>query len=54
MNAHAHSCQVEVIIFESYSFVLMFFDVAQDGLPVLVDLIFCSIVFILAWGQLSF
>ena len=37
MNAHAHSCQVEVILSESYSFVLMFFDVIQDGLPILVD-----------------
>ena len=40
MNAHAHSCQVEVILFESYSVVLIFSDVMQDGLPVLVDLIF--------------
>ena len=28
------------IIFELYSFVLMFFDMMQDGLPLLVDLIF--------------
>ena len=36
MNTHAHSCQVKVI-FESYSFVLMIFNVMQDGLPVLGD-----------------
>ena len=37
MNAHAHLSQIKVVLFKSFLFLLMFFVVMQDGLPVLVD-----------------